>query len=116
MNTFRSRLALTALLLAPVVALAAVPAVPTVTVGASGLKQFQFDVSPVAGASYYELWFLPNGAAKWVKYMTTLDADPLFKVTVSAHLLDWHNARYRVTACNTDGCSSTAKIAVTNLM
>jgi len=110
------RLAFIAWLLAPIAAYAAKPAVPAVTVGAAGLKQFQFDVTPVAGASYYELWFLPNGAATWVKYMTTLEADPLFKVTVSAHLLDWFNARYRVTACNADGCSSTANIAVTNLM
>jgi hypothetical protein len=116
MKFLHMRLAWAALLFAPVAAFAAKPGVPTVTVGAAGLKQFQFDVAPVAGASYYELWFLPNGAASWVKYMTTLEADPLFKVTVSAHLLDWHNARYRVTACNSDGCSSTAKIAVTNLM
>jgi hypothetical protein len=116
MPSIFSRLALAALFVVPVAAFASKPAVPAVTVGAAGIKQFQFDVSPVAGASYYELWFLPNGGASWVKYMTTLDADPLFKVTVSAHLLDWHNARYRVTACNSEGCSSTAKIAVTNLM
>lgn len=115
MHILFSRLALSVLLIAPLAAHAAKPVVPAVTVGA-GLKQLRFDVEPVAGASYYELWFLPNGAATWVKYMDTLAADPLFQVTVSAHLLDWHNARYRVRACNSEGCSSTANIAVTQYM
>ncbi len=110
-----SRLVLAAILIAPLAAHAAKPAVPTVTVGAD-FKQLRFDVEPVAGAGYYELWFLPNGAASWVRYADTLAPDPLFKVTVSAHLLDWFNARYRVTACNSDGCSSTANITVTSHM
>ena len=80
-------------------------------------SNLQFDVSPVAGATSYELWFLANGNATWVKYMdTTAVADPVFNVTVSAHLLDWFNARYRVTACNAEGCSSTLKFAVTEHM
>ena len=104
------------MLLAPLAAYAAKPAVPTVTVG-TGFKQLQFDVSPVAGATSYELWFLANGNATSVKYMdTTAVADPVFNVTVSAHLLDWFNARYRVTACNAEGCSSTLKFAVTEHM
>src|SRR5215471_10833009 len=107
---FRSSLAL--LFLAPLGAFAAKPAVPTYTVGA-GFKQFQIDVNPVAGATSYELWFLANGNATWVKYMDSTEADPVFKVTVSTHLLDWYNARYRVAACNADGCSSTVKFAVT---
>jgi predicted secreted protein len=115
MHILRSRLVLAAILIAPLAAHAAKPVAPTVTVGAA-LKQLRFDVEPVAGASYYELWFLPNGAATWVKYMDTLAADPLFRVTVSAHLLDWYNARYRVRACNSEGCSSTANIAVTQYM
>jgi hypothetical protein len=115
MHTLYPRLAVIALLIAPLVAQAAKPAVPTVTVGAD-FKQLQFDVEPVSGASYYELWFLPNGDATWVKYMDTLAADPLFKVTVSGHLLSWFNARYRVTACNSDGCSSTANMTVTSHM
>jgi hypothetical protein len=115
MTTLYSRLALAACLIVPLVAHAAKPAVPTVTVGAD-FKQLRFDVEPAAGASYYELWFLPNGDATWVKYMDSLAADPLFKVTVSAHLLSWFNARYRVTACNSEGCSSTANMTVTHLM
>jgi hypothetical protein len=107
----------TALVIAllPWAAYAAKPAVPTYTVGA-GLKQLQIDVNPVPGATYYQLWFLANGNATWVKYMDTTDADPLFKVTVSAHLLDWFNARYRVAACNAEGCTSTVKFAVTEHM
>lgn len=108
------RLAVAALFIAPA-AFATKPAVPTVTVGAE-TKQLRFDVEPVPGASSYELWFLPNGAATWVKYKDTIAADPLFEVTVSGHLLDWFNARYKVYACNSDGCSSTANISVTQHM
>ncbi len=115
MNMFRSRLVAITLFLVPLAAFAAKPAVPTYTVGA-GFKQLRIDVNPVAGATYYQLWFLANGNASWVKYMDTTDADPLFKVTVSAHLLDWFNARYRVAACNAEGCSSTDKFAVTGHM
>jgi trimeric autotransporter adhesin len=115
MRLSSTRLLFAALLFAPLAAFAAKPAVPTVTVGAA-LKQLRFDVEPVTGATSYELWFLPNGAASWVNYMTTIDADPLFKVTVSGHLLDWFNARYKVSACNAEGCSTTAKIAVTQHM
>ncbi len=113
MQQASSRLACAALLFASFAAHAAKPAIPVVTVGAE-FKQLQFDVEPVSGASYYELWFLPNGGASWVKWTSTLAADPLFKVNISAHLLDWFNARYRVTACNADGCATTANIAVTS--
>src|SRR3954465_6104033 len=68
-RSFR-RLASAALILAPIAAYAAKPAVPAVTVGAAGMKQLQFDVQPVAGASYYELWFRANGGASWVKRAT----------------------------------------------
>ena len=109
------RLAFTTLILAPVAAQAAKPAVPVVTVGAAQ-KQLRFDVEPVSGASYYELWFRANGGSEWVKWTTSLAVDPLFKASVSAHLLDWTNARYRVSACNSEGCSTTASIAVTSHM
>src|ERR1044071_8930971 len=108
-----SRLLCAALLFTSLAVNAAKPAIPVVTVGAE-FKQLQFEVEPVPGASYYELWFLPNGGASWVKWTSTLAADPLFKVNVSAHLLDWFNARYRVTACNADGCATTANISVTS--
>jgi len=103
------------LLLLPALASAARPAAPAVNVGA-GFKQLRFDFEPVAGASSYQLWFRANGGASWVKYMDSTAATTEFKVTVSAHLLDWFNARYYVTACNSDGCSRTADIYVTSLM
>lgn len=103
------------LLLLPALASAAPPAAPSVNVGA-GLKQLRFDFEPVTGASFYQLWFRANGGANWVKYMDSTAATTVFKVTVSAHLLDWFNARYYVTACNSDGCSRTADIYVTSLM
>ena len=103
------------LLLLPALASAAPPGAPTVSVGA-GFKQLRFDFAPVTGASSYQLWFRANGGASWVKYMENTASTTEFKVTVSAHLLDWFNARYYVTACNGDGCSRTADIYVTSLM
>ncbi len=103
------------LLLLSALANAAPPAAPAVNVGA-GFKQLRFDFEPVNGASSYQLWFRANGGAAWVKYMDSTAATTEFKVTVSAHLLDWFNARYYVTACNADGCSRTADIYVTSLM
>lgn len=101
--------------LLPALASAAPPAAPAVSVGA-GFKQLRFDFEPVSGASFYQLWFRPNGGAAWVKYMENTAATSEFKITVSAHLLDWFNARYYVTACNSEGCSRTANISVTSLM
>lgn len=49
----------------------AAPAAPSVTVGASNIKQLQFDWDPVPQANYYELWFKANDGAQWVKYADT---------------------------------------------
>jgi hypothetical protein len=115
MSGLKTRLAGIAALFFSPLAFAAPPPVPTVTVGA-GLKQLRFDVEPVNGASFYRLWFRANGGATWVKYFETTNPDPVFTVSISAHLLDWWNARYKVSACNSSGCGTTADIYVTEHM
>jgi hypothetical protein len=105
---------LAALALAPV-ALAAPPAAPVVTVGASHIKQLQFDWPAVPEAGRYELWFRASPVVPWVKYTETTPQRPLYRITVSVHLLDWRVARYRVAACNASGCTNSAEVGVDDL-
>jgi hypothetical protein len=88
------------------------PPVPAVTVAATDIKQLQFDITPVARANWYELWFRANPNAQWVKYAQTPAQRPLIRVAVSVHLLDWPQARYTVKACNPGGCSTSAELGV----
>src|SRR3954471_14728691 len=90
------------------VALAAAPAAPTFTVAATDIKQLQFDITPVTGVSWYELWFKPAANGTWVKYTQTAAQHPRIRINVSAHLLDWRQARYLIKACNTSGCGTSA--------
>src|SRR3954471_24264757 len=78
----------------------AAPAAPVVTVGAD-IKQLQFDWEQVPSSNRYELWFKANDAAPWVEYTEIPAAQTArIRINVSAHLLDWRVAKYRVAACN----------------
>jgi hypothetical protein len=90
---------------------AAPPAAPDVTVGAD-TKQLQFDWSIVQRSNYYELWFKANDGAPYVKFSESQPWRPRAVTSVSAHLLDWQQARYQVRACNPSGCGVSAPIAV----
>src|SRR6186713_2682707 len=96
-------------------AVATPPATPEVTVGAGKIKQLRFDFEIIPRSNYYELWFKANPNSAEVKFFESVPWHPYFVNNVSAHLLDWDLARYRVTACNPSGCSSTAPISVGNL-
>ena len=104
-----------AALCATATAMAAPPAVPEVTVGAGQVKQLRFDFEIIPRSNYYELWFKSNPGSAEVKFFESVPWHPYFVNNVSAHLLDWEQARYRVTACNPSGCSSTAPISVASL-
>jgi hypothetical protein len=97
------------------VALAAPLAAPVITVGASNIKQLQFDWPSVPGASRYELWYLVGPGGQWVKYLETAGHGPIIRINVSVHLLDWRTARYRVAACNASGCTNSAAVGVQGL-
>jgi len=96
-------------------ALAAPPAAPVVTVGASDIKQLQFDWPSVPGVATYQLWFRAAPGAQWVKYAETPAQRRIIRINVSVHLLDWRVARYRVAACNPSGCTNSAEVGVSDL-
>jgi hypothetical protein len=110
------RACLFAALSLPVVALATLPAAPTVVVSAPQTKQLGFKWNYVPRANYYELWFKANAGATEVKFGDFPSWHPYATSSVSAHLLDWEQARYRVNACNPGGCTSTSPISVKNVM
>ena len=98
-----------------VVAQAAAPAAPVVTVGAD-IKQLQFDWAQVPGSNTYELWFKANDGAAWVKYTQISAAmTPRIRINASVHLLDWRQAKYRVAACNPSGCTNSGEVGVADL-
>jgi trimeric autotransporter adhesin len=86
-------------------AFAAPPAAPVVETSAE-IKLLNFDWDVVPRSNYYELWFRANNGAPWVKFMESVPWRPHAFNNISAHLLDWDQARYQVKACNPSGCSS----------
>jgi hypothetical protein len=91
------------------------PQAPQVTVGAE-IKQLRFDWDPAKRADYYQVWYQPNAESEYVSIGTPTPASKTTtRVPISAHLLDWVNARYRIAACNAKGCRYSDPIAVTEL-
>jgi hypothetical protein len=109
------RVCLLAFLVLPVAA-TATPDAPTVTVSASQVKQLKFKWNYVPRANYYELWFKANAGASEVKFGDLPSWHPYATNNISAHLLDWDGARYRVKACNPGGCTATAPISVKSVL
>lgn len=99
-----------ALLGVSLAAWAAGPAAPANVIYTSGPKQmiFQWDIVP--RSNYYELWFKANDGAAPVKFGERRPWDPQWRNNVSAHLLNWSQARWEIRACNPSGCSSTGLI------
>ncbi len=101
--------------LATTFAFAAPPAAPQVTTGAD-IKLLRFDWDIVPQSNYYELWFKANDGAPYVKFGEAPPWRPRIDTGMSAHLLDWVQARYQVRACNPSGCGASAPISVQRLM
>lgn len=114
-RSVRANAGLAVLCLFASAALAAPPAAPTVTAGAD-LKTLRFDWNYVPQANRYELWFKANNGATWAKFSDTPSYRPRTTTGVSAHLLDWNQARYQVRACNPSGCAGSDLIGVQTLM
>jgi hypothetical protein len=96
-------------------AVQAAPPAPQLTVGAD-LKQLRFDWLPATGATRYELWHRAAANGAWLKVQDRPAAATYTKIAVSAHLLDWRGARWRVDACDASGCTPSAEISATSLM
>ncbi|HUQ10714.1 MAG TPA: hypothetical protein VM146_10405 [Steroidobacteraceae bacterium] len=88
---------------------------PAVSVTA-GLKQLNFYWNRVAGATRYQLWFLPGTGGTWVKYADVPVSRTSLTINISAHVLHWEQSRYVVKACSATACVNSARIAVSHLM
>src|SRR5215831_18238234 len=94
---------------------AAPPAAPVISVGATDIRQLQFDWDPVSTTTRYELWSRANDSSPWTLSATSPGQHPQFRLEVSVHLLDFRSAQYYVNACNTSGCSSSNTVGVQDL-
>jgi hypothetical protein len=86
------------------------PATPSNVIYTSAPKQMIFEWDIVPQSNYYELWFKANDGAPFVKFGERRPWDPQWHNNVSAHLLNWSQARWEIRACNPSGCSSTGPI------
>ncbi|HEY6126136.1 MAG TPA: hypothetical protein VIV63_15900, partial [Steroidobacteraceae bacterium] len=68
------------------------------------------------GATRYELWRRASESGTWLKVQDRPAAATYTIIAVSAHLLDWRGARWRVDACDASGCTPSAEVSATSLM
>lgn len=91
------------------------PQAPTLTAGAE-FKGLRFDWDAVAGASWYELEYRAHQNSAFTQLGNDLPASATsFRYRFPLHLFDWTYARYRLAACNAEGCTRSAEISVSDL-
>jgi trimeric autotransporter adhesin len=91
------------------------PPAPVLTAGAE-FKGLRLDWEPVARASWYELEYRATATAAYVQQGADLPASvTMVRFGFPLHLYDWTNARYRVAACNSAGCTRSAAVSVSGL-
>jgi hypothetical protein len=83
---------------------------PTTLSASYALKQLKFDWAASSGATFYRLMSTPDGTAAYTKVGNDLTGTTA-TVDVALHLTDWVNARYRIDACNINGCTPSIAIA-----
>jgi hypothetical protein len=96
-------------------ALHAAPPAPLVMVS-GGIKQLRFDWSPQLTTDRFELWYLASESVAWKKLTTRHGYDTFTIISMSSHLFDWRQARFRLDACDLNGCTPSSLIAVDQLM
>jgi hypothetical protein len=87
------------------------PASPTFTLNPQSIKDFEFTWTDVPGAPTYRLLENPDGASGYTAITGTLPAG----TTTHHHtvfLPERLNARYVLQACNSQGCTDSAPVAV----
>jgi hypothetical protein len=100
---------------APSFTQAAVPTAPSLTAGAQ-FKGLQFDWDAVSGASWYQLELRAHRTGAFVQQGDDFPASTTSaRITFPLHLFDWTYARYRLAACNSDGCSYSPEVSVSDL-
>lgn len=88
---------------------------PEVKVSASGTKTLKFDWTPVAGSTYYKLMKKPDSDGTYTQVGADLASNSATD-SVSVHLTDWVNSRYKVQACNDAGCQDSNPIVADSAM
>ncbi|MFN7476875.1 MAG: integrin [Burkholderiales bacterium] len=84
------------------------PAAPNVSL-AFAIKQSQLSWPAVSGATHYRIWESPNDSTAF----TQVGGDQTSTSTTRPLALHLQlNARYRVQACNTSGCTNSATVTV----
>ncbi len=91
------------------------PATPSLTVGAE-VKGLRFDWEPVAGASWYQLEYKSHKNAEFAQQGFDFDASiTTTHFRFPLHLYFWTDARYRLAACNSVGCTRSEEVSVSSL-
>jgi len=88
---------------------------PDVKVSANGTKTLKFEWTAAPGATFYKLWKKADSNSTFVQvgsdFTTTTASD-----VVGVHLVDWVNARYKVQACDSNGCTDSTNIVIDSAM
>ena len=92
----------------------ALPAAPVVSVSADE-KVLEFAWETVSDAFYYQLLANLDGVSGFSIVEDHITWDSV-RHEIAVHKMDWLNGRFQVAACNDAGCTSSAAIAVTDLM
>src|SRR5688572_1377363 len=89
---------------------------PAPLVMASGdIKLLRFDWSPLQATDRFELWYQASESAAWKMITTRPGSATYAMISMSAHLFDWRQTRFRLDACDSSGCTPSNPIAVDQL-
>jgi hypothetical protein len=93
------------------------PAAPVLS-ASPGLKQLQMSWTAASGASSYKLFYKPTSTvSRYLQIGPTLPGTSTgTTIDISVHRIDWLHARYRLSACNPQGCTDSNEIDVTSQM
>jgi len=92
-----------------------VPSAPSITAGPEQ-KGLRFDWEPVADATRYELEYKANADSVFAQIGNDYPGSATSaRFRLPLHLFDWTNARYRVAACNSAGCTRSNEVSVSEL-
>jgi trimeric autotransporter adhesin len=88
---------------------------PDVKVSASGTKTLKFDWTAAPGATFYKLLKKADSNSTYVQIGPDFNGTTVSD-SVSVHLTDWVNSRYKVQACNDTGCQDSTVVVADSAM
>jgi trimeric autotransporter adhesin len=95
-------------------AIHAEPPAPLVMVSGD-IKLLRFDWSPLQATDRFELWYQASESAAWRMITTRPGSATYAMISMSSHLFDWRQTRFRLDACDSSGCTPSNPIAVDQL-